>query len=117
MKSTHDNLLNRYLQAVGFWLPRRQKDAILAELSEDLRSQIEDREESLGRSLDDAEMAAILKQRGRPILVAGRFMPQRSLIGPALYPIYVFVLKIVALCYLVPWLLTWIGLAILQSVQ
>jgi len=117
MKSSNDNLLNRYLQAVGFWLPRRQKEDIRAELSEDLRSQIEDREESLGRSLSDAEIAAILKQRGRPMFVAGGFMPQRSLIGPALYPIYVFVLKIVTLCYLVPWFLTWLGLTIFEGAQ
>ena len=36
-------LIDRYLQAVRFWLPRtsRQED-VLAELGEDLRSQIED---------------------------------------------------------------------------
>lgn len=37
------DLLARYLQAVGFWLPRAAKDDILAEISEDLHSQIDDR--------------------------------------------------------------------------
>src|SRR5580698_4244941 len=112
MALSPNDMLARYLQAVGFWLPRSQKDDILAELSEDLHSQIEDREAELGHPLDEAEVSAILKQRGRPIHVAGRFLPQQHLIGPALFPIYVLVLKIAALCYLVPWLLVWIGLLI-----
>ncbi|MGA9039233.1 MAG: hypothetical protein WB421_01740 [Terriglobales bacterium] len=103
-------LLDRYLQAVKFWLPKEQKQDIIAELSEDLHSQIEDRETELGRKLNEAEVAAILKERGRPVLVANRFLPQQYLIGPVLFPVYSFVLKIVALCYLVPWALVWIGI-------
>jgi hypothetical protein len=103
-------LLERYLQAVKFWLPKQQKQDIIAELSEDLHSQIEEKETELGRPLNDSEVEAILKQRGRPVLVANRFLPQEYLIGPVLFPIYVFVLKIVALCYLLPWVLVWIGI-------
>jgi hypothetical protein len=111
------DMIDRYLQAVGFWLPRNQKDDILAELSEDLQSQIEDREEELGRPLDQADLAAILKKRGRPVFVAGRFQPQHRLIGPALYPIYIMVLKIVALFYLLPWFIIWLGIIVFDSVQ
>jgi len=110
MTKPSTDLVDRYLQAVGFWLPRAQKQDILAELSEDLHSQIEDREADLGRALSESEVAEILKQRGRPIFVAGQFLPQRSLIGPTLYPIYIFVLKIVALCYIIPWLVAWFGI-------
>ena len=102
-------LLDRYLNAVRFWLPRGQKDDIIAELSEDLRSAIADQEETLGRPLTDDEVVELLKQRGHPILVAGGYMPQRALIGPALFPIYVFVLKIVALCFIAPWVATWVA--------
>ena len=111
------DLIGRYLQAVGFWLPRAQKQDILAEISEDLRSQIEDRESDLGRAMTESEVSDLLKQRGRPILVAGQFLPQRSLIGPALYPIYVFVLKIVALCYVIPWLLVWFGILLFHRTE
>lgn len=111
------DLVGRYLQAVGFWLPRAQKQDILAEISEDLHSQIEDRESDLGRAMTESEVSDLLKQRGRPILVAGQFLPQRSLIGPALYPIYVFVLKIVALCYVIPWLLVWFGILLFHRTQ
>jgi hypothetical protein len=109
------DLLDRYLQAVKFWLPKNQKQDIIAELSEDIRSQIEDRETGLRRKLNQSEIAAILKQRGRPVLVANRFLPQEHLIGPVLFPIYLFVLKIVAAFYMVPWILVWIGLAISRA--
>jgi hypothetical protein len=103
-------LIERYLQAVKFWLPKEQKQDILAELSEDINSQVEEKESELGRSLNQAEVEAILKQRGRPVLVANRYQPQQFLIGPVLFPIYTFVLKVVACCYLLPWVLALIGL-------
>jgi hypothetical protein len=103
-------LIERYLQAVKFWLPRRQKNDIIAELSADIYAQIEEREAELGRKLTEAEVEAQLKQRGHPLLVANRFQPQGYLIGPGFFPVYCFVLKIVGLCYLIPWLLVWIGL-------
>ncbi len=103
------DLIERYLQAVQFWLPSKQKSDIIAELSEDLHAQIEEKEVGLGRSLTDAEIEAILKQRGRPVLVANRFLPQEHLIGPVLFPIYIFVLKIVLASYLAPWAMTLFG--------
>jgi hypothetical protein len=108
-------LLERYLEAVAFWLPKEQKQDIIAELSEDIRSQVEERETELGRKLNEAEIEAILKQRGRPVLVASRYQPQQYLIGPVLFPIYRFVLKIVGLCYLLPWVLVWICLMSFSS--
>ena len=42
-------LLDRYLQAVRFWLPKAQQNDIIAELGDDIRSQIEDKESALGR--------------------------------------------------------------------
>jgi hypothetical protein len=103
-----NDLIARYLQAIGFWLPRATKQDILAEISEDLHSQIEDREASLNRPLTDAEIEELLKQRGHPVTVASGYLPQQSLIGPVLFPTYKFVLKIVSFCYFVPWLIFWI---------
>lgn len=89
------DLLNRYLHAVRFWLPKAQQEDIIAELGEDLRSQIDEREAALGHPLDDNGVSAILTQRGHPMLVAAQYLPQHSLIGPALFPIYRFILKLV----------------------
>jgi len=107
---TTTEFVERYLQAVRFWLPKseRQED-LIAELGEDLHSQIDARESELGRSLDKDEACAILKRCGVPMVVAGRLGPQRFLVGPTLYPIYTFVLKMVLLWILVPVFLFIIG--------
>jgi hypothetical protein len=105
-------LIDRYLQAVKFWLPRNQKDDIIAELSEDLRSQIEEKEAELGRKLTDAEVEPILKRCGPPMAVAGRFLPQRYLIGPGLFPIYGVIIRSLFFYFLLPWLALWMGVAI-----
>src|ERR1041384_5454395 len=86
-------LLNRYLQAVRFWLPEAQQHDIIEELSEDIRSQIDEREAELGRPLAETEAKAILRKRGRPMLVASRYLPQQHLIGPLFLPLYRFALK------------------------
>jgi hypothetical protein len=105
-------LLDRYLQSVKWLLPKEQKEDILAELSEDIRSQIDEKEAELGRRLDESDLEAILRRWGHPMLVAQRYLPQQHLIGPVWFPVYQFVLKMVGLCYLLPWLLTWLFLVI-----
>ncbi|HEX8878638.1 MAG TPA: hypothetical protein VF749_01345 [Candidatus Acidoferrum sp.] len=89
-------LLERYLRAVKFFLPRRQQDDILRELSENILSQMEDKAGELGRPLNESEQAAILKQHGHPFVVANRFRntPVQYLIGPVVFPFYWFALKI-----------------------
>jgi len=103
------DLLDRYLQAVKWWLPAAQKEDIATELREDLQSQIDDRGSALGREPNDSEIAEILKRCGRPILVAGRYLPQQCLIGPAVYPIYRAVLKTAAIIGVVSWTMSGIA--------
>jgi len=86
-------LLDRYLQDVKKHLPWERQDDIFAELKANLESQLEDKEAELGRSLTDDEMKAWFKQLGSPLLVAARYQRQQYLIGPAVFPIYWFVLK------------------------
>ena len=105
-------LLDRYLQAVRFWLPRTQQNDIIAELGDDLRSQVEEQQSALGRQLNENEMVALLHQTGHPMRVAGRYLPQQSLIGPVLFPLYRFVVVVVAFGYLAPWILVWAGMMI-----
>jgi hypothetical protein len=92
-------LVDRYLKAIRSYLPDAQKDDIIRELSENLRSQIEDKEEELGRPLNEAEIEALLKAHGHPLIVAGRYRQDersfafgRQLIGPVLFPFYMKVL-------------------------
>ena len=91
--------IERYLKTVASALPDEQKEDIIRELSEDIRSEIDDRENHAGRSLSEAELQAVLKQRGNPLLLAARYRQDRralvigrQLIGPVLFPFYVRVL-------------------------
>jgi hypothetical protein len=86
------DLLERYLQAVGQYLPPKGKNDTLAELRANLQAELEGREEELGRPLNEAEVASVLEQHGRPVIVAARYLPQQSLIGPGLFPLYWFTL-------------------------
>jgi len=101
-------IIKRYLNAIEFWLPAGQKQDIIAEISEDLNSQMDEMEGQLGRNLTEAETEGLLRQRGNPILVANRYLPQRSLIGPALFPMYLFVLKVLAGFGLLPWMVVFV---------
>jgi hypothetical protein len=76
-------ILDRYLTAVKFWLPKSQ--------------------------LDDTELTALLKQHGPPILVASRYRGEqrtvsfgRQLIGPLVFPFYWLALKVSLILLLVP---------------
>jgi hypothetical protein len=93
-------VLDRYLQAVGSWLPNGQQADIVAELREDLRSEIEEKERELGRPLDEADLCALLERRGHPMWVAEGYLPKRHLIGPVVLPFYWRAVKIAISCIL-----------------
>jgi len=89
------DLLQSYLKAVRRYLPRGQRDDIIAELSEELRSQIEAREAELDRPLRDEEQVALIQAYGDPMVVARRYRQKGmslslgwELIGPELFPLY-----------------------------
>ena len=91
--------IDRYLKTVASALPDEQREDIIRELSEDIHSEIEDREKQAGRSLSEAELHAVLKQRGNPLRLAAGYRQDRralvigrQLIGPVLFPFYVRVL-------------------------
>jgi hypothetical protein len=89
----NNDLLARYLQAIGDYLPASTRDDVLAELRANLQAQVDDRIEELNRPLTEPELADLLKQHGRPVLVAARYLPQQYLIGPAIFPYYLMVLR------------------------
>jgi hypothetical protein len=96
------DLLDRYLHAVRqamFLMPAAQKRDIIAELSDNLRSEFEAKQQEVGRPLTEREQEAILHRSGHPLIVAGRYRSPsgslsfgRQLIGPELFPMYSFVL-------------------------
>jgi hypothetical protein len=102
-------LLDRYLTAIKFWLPKSQRDDIAAELEANLRAEIDDRAAELGRPLTDDEIAALLRPHGSPILVASRYQQEhrtvtigRQFIGPILFPFYWTAIKVTLVLLLIP---------------
>ena len=88
-----------YLNNLAKLLPAGQREDILRELSEDIHSEIEDKESELGHRLGEAEQLEILKRRGTPLQIAAGYTENKGtlafgpqLIGPVLFPFYVRVL-------------------------
>jgi len=93
-------MVDRYLDSVKKCLPAAQADDIIRELSENISSQIEDKEGELNRPLAESEIEVILKQHGHPLVVASRYRQEqrsfsfgRQIIGPAFFPFYIRVLE------------------------
>jgi hypothetical protein len=82
------DLVDRYLAAVSRQLPEKQRADITAELRDLLLSQVEAKEEALGRLLTPEESEALLKDFGHPMAVAGRYRKVQHLIGPDIFPFW-----------------------------
>ena len=88
-------LIDRYLQSVRSALPKRQQEDVVRELSDEVLSRVEERQDALGRSLTEDEQVALLKQLGHPWLLASRYRKQRYLIDPSIFAIYWIVLRLI----------------------
>lgn len=88
------DLLDRYVAAVRRNLPAAKADDIAAELRDVLLERAEAREAALDRPLDTGEWEKLLVEFGHPLVVAGRYRDKQSLIGPELYPFYLYSLKL-----------------------
>ena len=102
-------LLERYLAAVKFWLPKNHRDDIVAELEANRRAEIDDRAAALGRPLTEEEIATLLQQHGSPIQVAAQYAQEtrtvsfgRQLIGPIMFPFYWTAVKVTLVLLLIP---------------
>jgi hypothetical protein len=100
-----NSLIDRYLYAVSRYLPAHRHDDLLTELAANLHSEMEDKAAALGRPLTEDEQADVLRRHGHPILVAARYQPHRSLIGPEIFPFYWFTVKRVLPLIIGIWLL------------
>jgi hypothetical protein len=108
-------LIDRYLHAIRRNLPEAKAEDIVAELRDDLMSRVEDREEGLGRPLTKDETSALLKEFGHPLVVASRFRTHQYLIGPAIFPFYLSVMRIVLMIVVAIVLAVSIGKAVFSG--
>jgi len=90
------NLIDRYVTEVGKHLPLlKGREDIEKELRSTLEDMLEDRAQQAGHPRDDAMEIELLKEYGSPQKVASTYNPHPYLIGPRLFPFFLFVLKIV----------------------
>lgn len=88
------DLIDRYLNAVAAQLPQDERSDITAELRDLILSRFEAKEEELGRALTEDEQEAILREIGHPLVVAARYRKgPDSLVGPELFPYWLFGVK------------------------
>jgi len=76
--------LNRYLKRIAFWLPRRKRADVLAELRGVLIEKIEAGEVERGRPLTDGEKQDLLSGFGHPAIVVSRYLERRPVISGGL---------------------------------
>lgn len=89
------DLIETYLDAVAAQLPRDTRDDIVAELRDTLLSQVEEREDALGRPLTDDEREELVHAMGHPLVVGARYRAGPHLvIGPELFPYWLFAVKV-----------------------
>jgi hypothetical protein len=98
-------LIDRYLQSVKSALPKRQQADVVRELTDEVLSRVEEKEDALGRPLTEDEQVALLKQLGHPWLLASRYRKQRYLIDPSIFTLYWIVLRLILI-------VTFFGMAI-----
>jgi len=95
-------LLERYLLEIRRNLrPGDDRDDVLAEIADDVQSQLESRADALGRPLTSDELAELIANYGHPQIVAFQHRPQRYLIGPLLFPFYTYVLRLVVVAVVI----------------
>ncbi|HEY9087562.1 MAG TPA: hypothetical protein VIO36_05295 [Anaerolineaceae bacterium] len=89
------DLISFYVKEVGQRLPATSREDIEKEIRTLIEDTLEDESGAQGRPVDQAMIVDVLKRLGSPQKMAARYLPERYLIGPRLFPQYVTVLKIV----------------------
>lgn len=89
------NLIDRYIQHIGQHLPEKSREDVLREVRSLVEDTLEDRSRALGRPIDEPMTVEVLKEFGRPEKMAASYIPERYLISPRMFPIFLLVVKIV----------------------
>ena len=82
------DMIERYLAAIARELPPAKRADVIEELRDLLLSRVEAREAALGRKLDKAELQALLRDFGHPLIVASRYRERQWLVGPEVFPFF-----------------------------
>jgi len=83
-------LIDRYIHQVGLYVRPKERAEIEAELRSQIQDQLEDRYDG---APTQADVAAVLKQLGKPRTMAVSYSGEQYLVGPELYPFLLTVLR------------------------
>jgi hypothetical protein len=84
------DLVERYVHQVGRYLPPKERAEIEAELRSQIQDQLDDR---YAGSPSPEEVAAVLAEFGHPYKIAASYSSDQYLVGPAIYPYMMMVLR------------------------
>jgi hypothetical protein len=90
-----NNWIDRYVSQVGRSLPEKKRADIEKEIRSLVEDMLEDRSKTEGKDIDDEMTLAVLQEMGSPEKVAAGYLPEKYLIGPRLYPLFMLVLRVV----------------------
>jgi hypothetical protein len=88
------NLIDRYVMEVGRQLPEKNRADVQLELRSSLLDALEERGLDADSKEDEAKIAELLKEFGKPSHVAAGYGARTHLIGPELQPYYWLVLRL-----------------------
>src|SRR6185295_15223550 len=89
MLATPTDLIDRYTAEIARYLPPGARAGVTAEIGGELRAQVQATEAHSGRAMTEDEIAALIRMRGNPYLIAQPHRTGRYLfIGPGLLPQY-----------------------------
>jgi hypothetical protein len=88
-------MIDAYIVEVGQRLPAKPRADIEREIRSMIEDTLDDESRTQDRPVDEAMAAQVLKRLGSPQKLAASYAPPQFLIGPALFPVYLLVVKIV----------------------
>ena len=108
-------LVQSYLNEVSRFLAEEQREDVLPDLRDAIEEEVFAVSEEAGREPTEDDERAVLAGFGHPLKVANRYQPQRSLIGPDLYPAYRQTLRVVLSTVIAAFLVVALVLAHVQD--
>jgi hypothetical protein len=88
------DLIARYTAEIARYLPPNAREPVTAEIGGELRAQVQATEGHSGRAMTEDEIAALIRMRGHPYVLAQPYRTGRYLfIGPSVLPQYRHALK------------------------
>lgn len=88
-------LVESYVIEVCRFVPKEQRDDIARDLREAIAEEVYELAESRGEEPNDDDVRRVLRGFGHPLKVAGRYQPQKYLIGPEIYPAMMQTMRVV----------------------